>query len=710
MPNQSVSRFKQRQQSIYQHPHATLVGLWCTRILLDLEGLKGLDHWGAGNSYTSSGGVLKAMDIGYLEDKEMNTREFKAVLRQQQQKFQTSACWDKGNLPSNIRQLGQLLHLDDIEQKVLMFAIILHSHQGLDDTADALEQLTSEAVIRVLAVILDLPLKGVRASLDTKGLLQRSGLLRLTRSGSQTLSSKLELADGLSDTLFQHHSDVLSMLEQYFHLASPAGLSAEQFPHVAEDMAVLEPYLTQVLAQRSKGSNILLYGAPGTGKTEFSKMLAERVGARLYEVSNQDEDGDPLGASYRFRAFKLTQEALSHKRNSLILFDEIEDVFPNIGGSFLSLFSPRRHSSDNKGWVNQLLEENPVPAIWVSNDIAQIDPAFIRRFDYALEIPIPPRHVRADVLRQHLRKTRVSSQWIDRIAENRHLSPAIVARAARLTAKTGYLSADQTQACMERIIGNTLKAMGHEGQVTQQKGDQPAYRLDVLNSNCDLQGLLGGLEHQGQGRICLYGPPGTGKTEFGKYIARRLDKPLLVKRASDLLGMFVGQTEKQIAAMFEEARAEDAVLLLDEADSFLRDRKGAHQSWEVTQVNELLTQMENHQGVFICSTNLIEELDAASIRRFDFKIKLDYMELEHVCLMFRQTLKDQGVRFRMTRAWRQRLDGYRNLAPGDFSTVIRQHRFSAQTMSAESLLEGLRRESDFKQDSGSRGIGFTARL
>ena len=73
-----------------------------------------------------------------------------------------------------------------------------------------------------------------------------------------------------------------------------------------------------------------------------------------------------------------------------------------------------------------------------------------------------------------------------------------------------------------------------------------------------------------------------------------------------------------------EAQADGAVLLLDEADSFLRDRRGAHHSWEVTQVNELLVQVECFDGLFFCATNLFEDLDDASLRRFDLKISFSW--------------------------------------------------------------------------------------
>ena len=259
-------------------------------------------------------------------------------------------------------------------------------------------------------------------------------------------------------------------------------------------------------------------------------------------------------------------------------------------------------------------------------------------------------------------------------------------------------------------MGNTLKAMGYRQPLQAQTTTRLTYRLDVINPDRDIKDLLQGLKRHGTARLCLYGPPGTGKTALGKHIAQVLDKPLVVKRASDLLDMFVGGTEKLIAQMFSQARAEDAVLLLDEADSFLRDRKHARQSWEVTQVNELLTQMEAFEGLFICSTNLMDDLDTASIRRFDFKVKFDYMTPEQVTLMFRQTLKDHGVRFRMSQRWASRFSRYRNLTPGDFATVVRQQRLSDHPLTAETLFDALVREAEKKKKNRSTGIGFLADL
>ena len=205
--------------------------------------------------------------------------------------------------------------------------------------------------------------------------------------------------------------------------------------------------------------------------------------------------------------------------------------------------------------------------------------------------------------------------------------------------------------------------------------------------------------------LCLYGPPGTGKSEFVRYLAHRSDRMLCVRRASDILDKYVGGTEHQIAEAFEEARRDGSFLLFDEADSFLNDRRGATRSWEVTAVNEFLQQLEVFPGVVVCTTNLFDSLDQASLRRFVFKIPFLFLRPEQALLAFQRTMADLNGAGEVPSAVESALGRIPNLTPGDFAAVRRRLACPGHAPSAESLLTELQSEVRVKESTAGR-IGF----
>jgi len=689
-----------------QHPYSGLVSVWALRILLDLEGWYGLS--GFPNSLTSDGRILKTVGLGELEDKDITKSKFVKKLKAQVKQYEIHDTDISGVLANNINKLSELLGLDLASEKILAFAAIIYSHQGLSDVGDTLDNcLTADNVINILAVILEIPVDETRTALSVKSVLSSSGLLSLTRGGTNSLTSKLELMDGLDDVLFEQHTDIMKMLSDYFHISSKGELNSSDYPHKRKDISLIQTYLKSSFNSDVKGINILMYGEPGTGKSELAKVICKNLSVNLYEVSTSDDSGDALSGKKRFSAYQLSQKILEGKKDSVILFDEIEDVFPDDSGFF---FFKAKTEEPRKAWINSLLETNKVPSIWICNEISQIDNAFLRRFDYILQLGNPPRLIRERILKKYLKNMPVSDGWIRRVSENPKISPAIVSRAVKVTSNVSTIESLDFESNMERLMGSTLEAMGYSKKVIVGKESDMTYRLDGLNPDVDIAKLVAGLERNPKGRVCLYGPPGTGKTEFGRYISKAIEKPLLIKRASDLLDPYVGMTEKYIARMFGEAMDDEAVLLLDEADSFLRDRNGATRSWEVTQVNELLTQMEMFEGLFICSTNLIEHLDMASLRRFDLKIHFDFLKAEQSWVIFKQVLKDQGVSHLSAKKWMPELSRFDKLTPGDFATVVRKNRLSDSTLTPNDLLIGLASEESFKSIGESRNIGFTATL
>lgn len=200
--------------------------------------------------------------------------------------------------------------------------------------------------------------------------------------------------------------------------------------------------------------------------------------------------------------------------------------------------------------------------------------------------------------------------------------------------------------------------------------------------------------------MLFYGPPGTGKTEYAKYIARELNRKLLVKRVSDLESMFVGETEKNIRKMFREAEQKKAVLFLDEADSLLRNRESALQSFEVSRVNELLTQMENFKGVFIAATNFNDVLDNACRRRFAMKLKFNYMKPDGIAEVWNCFFPNLECP--------RRIQEQTMLAPGDFNAVYGTLKYmDPTTLTSDRVAAALLEEVAQKPGStANRKMGF----
>ena len=354
-----------------------------------------------------------------------------------------------------------------------------------------------------------------------------------------------------------------------------------------------------------------------------------------------------------------------------------------------------------------------MPTIWVTNRIEQIDPAFRRRFAYHLELKSPPPGAREQLIRKSLADVAVSDEFVAKLTERKGLTPAQIRTAVRFAdlAHVGEVPGGEAfEALIERQLKNSDAALGRKADTGTSKGRRQVttYDLGMLNveSRFEIPRIVEALKARGHGALCFYGAPGTGKTALGEYIAQQMDQPLIIKQASDLVSKYVGETEQNMAAMFEEATQEKAVLLLDEADSFLLDRRGAQRSYEVTEVNEMLQQMERHHGVFICTTNLLDRIDQAALRRFTFKIKFKPLTAEQRERMFVTEALD-GQAERLTEDARRRLARLEQLCPGDFAAVKRQVDILATSFSADEFLEQLESEHRIKPEvREQRTMGF----
>ena len=427
-------------------------------------------------------------------------------------------------------------------------------------------------------------------------------------------------------------------------------LKLSDFAHMEHEHNTVVNILKKAVEQKKTGVNILMYGGVGLGKSEMARLVANSANIPMYSVITQLENFKEADREDRLVDLFSKQHVLSRSDKACILFDEGEDAM-NRGFSY--------GGSASKGYLNHLLETTSVPIIWTTNNIYDVDPAFLRRMTYCVEFEKPSDEVRLVIWNKVIKKNKlkVSKEKVEELNKNYNIPPSLIANAVQTTKMVGGDEND-----FEGFIENVAKVVTKKKNVKNKKEFEMAqYNENLVNTDIDLKNLTQKIKDCGKMNfsLCLYGEPGTGKSLYAKYLAHQIGcKEVILKKASDLMSKWVGDTEQNIAACFAEAKSKKAMLIFDEADSFLQNRNNAQASWQITQVNEMLTQMESHDYPFVCTTNLLDTLDEASLRRFTFKIRFDFLTVPQVNQAIKHffDIKDSEVNIK-------------GLTAGDFATV-----------------------------------------
>ncbi|MEX2192397.1 MAG: CDC48 family AAA ATPase [Nitrosarchaeum sp.] len=409
---------------------------------------------------------------------------------------------------------------------------------------------------------------------------------------------------------------------------------------------------------------VLLYGPPGTGKTLLAKAVANESQAHFISISGPEIMSKFYGES-EARLREIFKEA-REKAPSIIFVDEIDSIAPKreeVTGEV-----ERRVVSQMLSLMDGLEARGKVIVIAATNRPNAIDPALRRpgRFDREIEIKVPDKKGRKDILAIHSRNMPLSDDVnVEKISSVSH----------------GYVGADLEYLCKEAAM-KCLRRLLPELNMEEEK--LPPETLDkLIVNNDDFQKALievtpsgmrevfiedpdvkwadiGGLEevkrelqeavewpmkypglydklgHKMPRGILLHGPSGTGKTLLAKAVATESEANFVSVRGPELLSKWVGESERGIREIFRRARqASPCVIFFDEIDSIAPIR-GAGGETAVTErvVSQLLTEldgMENMHGVVVlAATNRPDMIDPALLRpgRFDKIIQIPLPDKE----------------------------------------------------------------------------------
>ena len=392
--------------------------------------------------------------------------------------------------------------------------------------------------------------------------------------------------------------------------------------------SLCQHYQKILQTKQNKKLTFLFKGPPGTGKSMTAKAIARKLGLNVLKVDFPNVSDKAIPKTIAFFAER------AKAGNCMLLFDECEDL---IG------YNPFIGKSD--GWMKVFFESFAGVAVFTTN--YWVPKGFERRMSYSLDFKEPNAKIRTEILKAELTRL-AGDQGLQAIPDDRILSDI----ASQHPLSGGYyqqvLQLAAAQSAPGTIEVQALRESFQHCELQQNRSEsdsvrEPRVSLDKIHLDSDhkleianfiqysREVLSGGVTHSlmPPGATGLFsGPPGTGKTITAEAIATEIGIPFRRVSPSTFLSKWVGDTEAAIKEVFKDAEREKYLLFIDEAEGLFLDRAGTTKSWEKTQVDELLQQVEAFKGVLIIATNFKEMMDQAFARRFLFHVNFRIPSVE----------------------------------------------------------------------------------
>lgn len=606
-------------------------------------------------------------------------------------------------------ELGNIFRLSGADLIILKLIYLAFSTSN-DSLNNIFNNINFNEFTRLASIATELSPVEIRRSLNKSGILVSSGIIEtIDHTGCNFISlddSISEYLAGISET---------NIVEKFIRLDKDRKLKPEDFSIPLEDMSVI----TDIL-KTGRPCNILLYGVPGTGKTEFARTIASRCSEMVYTTRY----GECQGSSKRRRGFDSDSRTIAlriaintvSENGGILIVDEADFLLNTISFFFNS-------GRPEKGWLNDLLDNSKARIIWVTNRTGEMEESTLRRFSYSLQFKKFDKEQRISVwnniLKRNPLKKLIFPELVSELSTKYEVNAGAIAsslNALKNIHAGKKLNSDEIKPLLENmltkhsvLLNTDIKKKNRLVELTGK------YDLSFLNTDTDINTVVSSVKkfteinnpdkEISNINLLLWGESGTGKTEFAKYLALQTGMGLIIKRSSDLMNMWVGQTEKLIREAFRQAEDKKSILFIDEADTFFGSRERARASWEVSHTNEFLVQMENFHGVLICCTNLLEIIDTAAMRRFNWKIRFSpVLPAIRVPLYEKYFVNGNSV---LTVKQKHRISAIESLTPGHVKAVHQRRLFmDDQIPDHDTIVDELVKEVSYMKFSNPKKTGF----
>lgn len=427
---------------------------------------------------------------------------------------------------------------------------------------------------------------------------------------------------------------------------------------------------------------ILLYGASGTGKTSFAKSLSKYAGKTPYFL----DDNENLWIASKCTSF-----------NEVLIIDEADDLL-NEG-----LFSFMKESKKAK--LNKDLDDIDKPCIFITNTLKYADKSVLRRFHYIIKFADLSDKENAFLWQKNIENINkiLVEQEIEEYAKKYSLPIGIVSKAVD-SAVSCYKSKEKRKKMFESIL-ESHSNLRNKNSITKFE-PKSNFNMEFLNTDISVDTIKSYIEHyknmeeKERCAILFHGEPGTGKTEFARFLAELTGFDHKTVSVSDFLSPYVGETEKNIAKAFKEAVKKNMVLIFDEADSLISDRRGAVRSWEVSQVNEFLAQLDRYKGVFIATTNFVKQFDMAAMRRFNWKVEFKSIAQNKIKQAFEYFFPQVDFS-----GLDDKFKNIQKITAGDIAVIISKVKFMENIKGSE-IVDLALIEQKYKEQYFPKSVGF----